>query len=294
MQNFGSVRGGKEKFGRLIRRFSAVHVLLLGFLYYMYRELRHRTFIEDFLCDPGLKVTCCRKAYSSNSYRQAASGLRVIAEVNFEFASPRMEEILEAFRLSLNSNPTMQYIFAVRDLSTIKKMQGSLTFAHEVWHCTDVLYGTLYDIGNNYPGIKIASSADDWFPPVNFNCSFLTEDKSNGIAYLLSREENTQYSHTTIPCEQYAYGGSWDGVMFDVIPPHLLLKMRFPRTYWGCENLGAWVLKEAGYQMYNLCPQYAPIHVHKEATRSDPRVRVNEGSNSLERAPPVTSSCTFL
>ena len=53
-------------------------------------------------------------------------------------------------------------------------------------------------------------------------------------------------------------------------------------------------MREAGFELVNLCPRYAPIHVHKSPSR-EARVRINAGGNSLVSATDadLDKYCTF-
>ena len=234
-------------------------------------------------CDPRLHSSCCMQIEAKSSFTIDRPTLTIIGELNVDFSTPRALEIIRAISLTKESNPEVHYAFAFGNLSAAGDISQAFPHvSHDLWYCPEVLYGTLYDIGNQYTGAKIASSIDNWFPPFNLTCSFLDETTQQPRAYLLSRESTSELTdmETTKPCNFYMSVGSWDGILFDHIPPALLPAMRFSRSYWGSENVAGWVLKNASFDLYHLCPTYAPMHVHKEV-RMDARVRINVKVNSL-------------
>ena len=243
------------------------------------------------ICDAELLgPSCCRKVYFAK-LKQVPS-FSVLAELNIDPTSYRFEEIKKAILNTVASNPDVHYIFALKNITVIKYIREHLKIAHDAWYCPEITYGTLFDIGNLYPGAKIASSADDWYPQLKFKCKFFNA-RNAPVAYVLSTHHTLELATMNGTCEGPQNYASWDAVMFEYLPPYYLRGMQFGRNYWGCENLAGWIMKEAGFDIYNLCPFYAPLHVH-QTLRVDFRVRVNAMENThgrVESVPDFGTMC---
>lgn len=204
-----------------------------------------------------------------------------IAELNIPVYSERINEVHLAINMTQLSNPNMHYVFVTSEMDIMQWLVARNIQHYDLWYCPVVLYGTLFDVGLVYNGTKIAASIDNWWPPFNLSCSFREVDGNKNVAFLLSRAEDERWAPGTYLCTRYRGSASWDGVMFDHLDPRVSLGMRYPRSYWGCENLSGWVLQHFGTKLYNLCPFYAPVHIHK-ASQREFRVRVNHAMNTLE------------
>jgi len=73
---------------------------------------------------------------------------------------------------------------------------------------------------------------------------------------------------------------SADGFVFDKIEESVLSGLKFSRSYWGAENVAAWIFEQNGYKVMNLCPWFAPVHVHKAPRTDGLRPRINSGDSS--------------
>jgi hypothetical protein len=228
-------------------------------------------------------VGCWHVVNSRASADMSANKFTVVAEVNFVPGEERWREVLKAVSLSQKSNPNVHYVFVTSDLALPAMLvEARPAMSFDVWHCLDVLFGTTISIGNLYGGVKLAASADDWFPPFNLSCRF--SNGSRPVVFLLQRENREGLSNpSSRTCRDSMRRGSADGIMFEHIGEDVLPHLRFPRSFWGSDSLSNFVLQRAGYLLVNLCPVYVPVHVHNSSERTDGRLRINHPRNDVPR-----------
>lgn len=211
------------------------------------------------------------------------SDIYFISEVNYFTDEVRNSEVMTAISLSVEANPQSRMLLVVSTKNetllenfVYRYLQN---ISYDIYFCEEVLYGTLLELGNMYPGMKFAGSADDYYPFINFTCSWSfkenNEVNANSIVYALSRLDPA----TKQTCSSMMVQGSFDGLLFNYVPESVLKNLRFSRSYFGCENVAAAAFMKESFKIYNLCPFYYPVHFHSALTRPG-RLRINHVDNS--------------
>ena len=162
-----------------------------------------------------------------------------LGEYNYFTNDARMKEVKHAMRETAKFNPRGHFIVLVsetdQNILHTKLLHDIKHISYEVYYTAEILYGTLFEIGNHYVGVKFAGSADDIYPPVNFNCSF----RNPRTMYALSRRDSESES-----CTRFSGQGSFDGFMFEHVNKQAISDLKFSRAYYGCENVAAHVLEQ--------------------------------------------------
>jgi len=216
------------------------------------------------------------------------SNLYFIRELYY-FSKERFKEIKKSIILTLKSNVNARMIFLINEKYLVNILEHQFSnISYDLYYVGEINYGTIIELGNYYPGVKIASSADNFYPTINFKCSFLSVNKS--IVYALSRKD---IGYKTKSCLFYMNQGSFDGLMYNFIPTHTIESMKYSRDYNGCENLAAYALKRDGIEIINLCPKYYALHYHNSNKRSNSRLRINHYDNSYSPNNNFEKYCNF-
>ena len=173
----------------------------------------------------------CWQVVRHSSGEQAR--VHLLADINYSASPERWAEILTAVNLTQSSNPQLHYVFVTKSLELLGLLAASRVQRYDAWYCPEVLYATPLAVGNLYAGVKIAANADGWWPPINFECTFISA-AGKPVAYLLPREERADLSGDDTKCEVIKGLGGWDGLLYSYIPPAVLANMRFPRYEDSC------------------------------------------------------------
>jgi hypothetical protein len=148
----------------------------------------------------------------------------VAAQADFE-PGPRWEETKVAILRTQDSNPGVHYILVTKKLEMLELTAQDLAqVPHDLWYCSEVLYGTPIRIGNLYAGPKFAVSVDDWLKPWTWQCSF--KNGTQPLVYVVQREDTQELSGYNKGCDYYIGVGGADGFYFDYIPEDAVDKFK--------------------------------------------------------------------
>ena len=209
------------------------------------------------------------------------SNMYFISELNYVHDDGRNNEAIKAISLTAEANPLSRIILVVstknETLLENYLYRHLQNISYDVYFCEEVLYGTLLELGNKYPGMKFAGSADDYYPTINFTCSWSIKENNieSRVVYALSRLDPP----TKQTCSDMMNQGSFDSLLFNYVPESVLKNLRFSRSYFGCENVAAAAFIKESFHVFNLCPFYYPVHFHSAVGRPG-RLRINHGVNS--------------
>uniref|UniRef100_A0A0G4FQV5 Uncharacterized protein n=1 Tax=Chromera velia CCMP2878 TaxID=1169474 RepID=A0A0G4FQV5_9ALVE len=233
---------------------------------------------------------------AQNLYRM--SSLNFVTEI---FSHPtsraRAGELVTAINLSSKSHPGSRYVLLTSDTDWgalgRNILAGLEEVSYDLYYVGEVVWGTLLEAGNYYPGIKIATNADIAFPPINFECNW---NSNPPPIFGFSRADTHEYSGNLRSCKSFMGGGSYDAIAFKSVKKDALRMLHFSKSYWGTENVAAWVLDKVGQPVQNMCPWYFPIHVHNDKKVGDTRqhrIRINGGNSKQPNNRKTQDFCTF-
>jgi hypothetical protein len=214
-------------------------------------------------------------------FRLIESNLNKSSEVYFikeyyNSSSDRLSEINYAISKTAELNPNSTVILVISDSSAIDIVRAQFyNISYDAYFVGgEVNYGTTIELGNYYPGIKIVGNTDDLYPAINFTCKYW--ENSHPVVYAFSRFDDS--NHT---CTFFSHI-SYDALMYNFISKETIKSMQFSRDYWGCENVVATALKRDNVTLFNMCPYYYPLHVHKSSSRSGHRIRIDHKDNHIK------------
>jgi len=201
---------------------------------------------------------------------------------------PRFLEVIDAIKWSHHYNPRFYYVFvtSVPDMASLKPYLSDVPF--DIYYTSEVVYSSPIEIGSKYHGIKITASVDDIFGPINWKCNFTEK-----VVFVISRTENQQLDGSTRRCDEMV--GSFEGMVWKhTFPPEAIMSAKFSRSYYGCENVWAWIMEHHGFKIFQMCPFYQIYHKHLYGDRGD-RIRVAWQHNykNIEFTDEVKAYCTF-
>ena len=208
--------------------------------------------------------------------------------------SKRNEEIEHAIHVTHIQNPCAMLVFIIAQrayLNPLKNIIGKLQTSVRVFFAP----GTMV-MGHLFRGALESSQPDSIFAVstadvaiaslthLPLSCPTFFKEKADELM-VVSRRDNHTGGHN---CEVYLNNFlSWDVFIAasSLLDESKFDQMMISPSYWGIENLMAWVLlKGKPEKLYNLCPLIDVVHFHSSRNDQKARVRVNHGENHLGQA----------